>query len=159
MEESVTTACRILYERLHLKSCRLPDRRIWHRNSRRYLPTSWPGSGCILCRPIPKCHFFQAFGNTSFFADFTNYGFVFGGHRPVPLPSPALRRCVSYFILRWDFLIRYSLARYPSASSCSLCLAISGSLITNGSLRGRFRWEHSGDYVSRKSRSVIRLAC
>src|SRR6266568_6314394 len=34
--------------------------------------------------PLPKCHSFHALNNTPFFADFTNDGFIFGGHRPDP---------------------------------------------------------------------------
>src|SRR5215471_12602025 len=37
--------------------------------------------------PLPKCHFFHAFGHASPFTDFTNGGFS-GGHDPVPSPSP-----------------------------------------------------------------------
>jgi hypothetical protein len=38
--------------------------------------------------PLPKCHFFPAFINAPSFADFTNGGFVSGGHRPIPSASP-----------------------------------------------------------------------
>jgi hypothetical protein len=35
--------------------------------------------------PLPKCHFFHALSHAPLFADFTNGGFVFGGHLPIPL--------------------------------------------------------------------------
>src|SRR5262245_55596543 len=38
--------------------------------------------------PLPKCHFFHALSHTPLVADFTDGGFVFGGHCPVPSPSP-----------------------------------------------------------------------
>jgi len=37
---------------------------------------------------LPKCNFFHALRNTPFFADLANDRFVFGGHRPIPSPSP-----------------------------------------------------------------------
>jgi hypothetical protein len=47
-----------------------------------------PAVNVSFVAPLPKCHFFHAFGNTPFFANFTNDGLVFGGHRPIPSPSP-----------------------------------------------------------------------
>src|ERR1700720_955826 len=37
--------------------------------------------------PLPKCHFFHAFGPAPRFADLTNGGFS-GGHDPAPSPPP-----------------------------------------------------------------------
>src|ERR1700730_5135244 len=44
-----------------------------------------PAMDVSFVAPLPKCDSFHAFSNTPFFADFTNDGFVFGGHRPHPL--------------------------------------------------------------------------
>ena len=53
-----------------------------------------PALDVSLVAPLPKCHFFHAFGHTPPFADFTNSGFS-GGHHPVPLavarPSQSAR--------------------------------------------------------------------
>src|SRR5262249_21707303 len=35
--------------------------------------------------PLPKCHLFHALSHAPLFADFTNGGFVSGGHCPIPL--------------------------------------------------------------------------
>ena len=48
--------------------------------------------------PLPKCHFFPAFINAPSFADFTNGGFVSGGHRPIPSASPKLGQSARYVL-------------------------------------------------------------
>jgi hypothetical protein len=48
---------------------------------------------------LPKCHFFQALGNVSLFADLTHDRFVSGGHRP---SSPYRRPDSSVWVIRFE---------------------------------------------------------
>jgi hypothetical protein len=47
--------------------------------------------------PLPKCHFFHVLSHAPLFTDFTNGGFVVGGHRPIPSASPKPGHCDKVF--------------------------------------------------------------
>src|SRR5262245_34189919 len=46
--------------------------------------------------PLPKCHLFHALSHAPLSADFTNGGFVSGGHCPIPSASPKPRQSARY---------------------------------------------------------------
>jgi len=71
--------------------------------------------------PLPKCHLFHALSHAPLFADFTNGGFVSGGHCPIPSASPkpgqsaryVLSGCVSYFTLGTELRAATCRTRLP----------------------------------------------
>ena len=90
-----------------------------------------PAVNVSFVAPLPKCHLLNALGHAPSFANFTNGGFVSGGHCPIPSASPkpgqsaryVLRGCVSYLTPREGFEID-RLTKCVLPSRFMPCLAI-----------------------------------